>query len=187
MPLPQQVINQLSRDTTDTPGFSWGILSFSGGLFVLVLVIYFFMSLVYGPYLNNKLSDVQTKVATVDQSISSGDETHLVAFYSQLTNLQSLLGSHIIFSRFLAWLGQNTQANVSYDAMAFSSGNQVTLTGKARTEADINQQIAIFESSPMIQKVIISNVGLPTAGGLWTFSAQILMNPSIFTASTTQS
>lgn len=185
MPLPQQVINQLNQEKPDTPGFSWGILLFSGGLLVLVLILYVFMAFIYTPYLNNKINTLQSNIDTVDQSINSNNEAQLVAFYSQTMNLQSILRNHVLFSRFLTWLQNNTQANVWYTQFAFSQGNQITMTGSAKTEADINQQIAVFEATPLVKNLVISNVGLPASNGTWSFAATLLMDPSIFVASTT--
>ncbi len=185
MPLPQQVINQLSREPAETPGWSFGVISFSAALLVIVIIIYAFLSFVYEPYLNNSLTAVQGKIATLDQSIASGDETQLVNFYSQVVNLRSVLAHHILFSQFLDWLAANTEANVHYSQFSFASGDQITLAGVAATEADINQQIAIFEASPEVQKLTVSNIGLSNSNGSWTFSATLLMNPSVWPASST--
>jgi len=183
MPLPQQVINQLSREPEKTPGWSAGILLFSSVLLIIVFVIYFFMTLIYAPQLNASLAAVQGKVATLDQSIASGDEAALVAFYSQVVNLRTVLGNHIVFSQFFEWLQRSTESNVSFTQMSFSSGSQVTLTGTARTEADINEQVAIFESSPNVAKFTISNITQTAGTSQWAFSATLIMNSSLYIAS----
>lgn len=185
MPLPQQVINQLSHDNEKTPGWSSGVLLFSAILFVVVLLIYGFLTFFYGPQLNGNLNTLQGKVATLDQSIASGNETQLVAFYSQVVNLQTVLNNHIAFSQFLTWLQQNTEANISYSQLSFSSGGQISFSGSAPSEADINQQVAIFESSPEVEKFTISNVAASGGTGVWTFSATLIMNPSIFATTPT--
>src|ERR1035441_315975 len=112
MPLPQQVINQLSREPSETPGWSGGILLFSGALLLIILAVYFGMIFAYEPYLNGEISSVQSQIATLGQTISPGDQANLIAFYSQIANLQSLLHNHVIFSQFLSWLEQNTEAHV---------------------------------------------------------------------------
>ncbi len=183
MPLPQQVINQLSREPAETPGWSFGVIFFSAILLAIVVVVYCFLVFVYGPYLNAALTSVQGKIAALDQSIASGDETQLVNFYSQVVNLQYVLANHIVFSRFFDWLAANTEAIVHYTQFSFSSGNQVTLSAIAATEADVNQQIAIFESSPVVQKMVVSNVEVANAAGSWTFSVSLSMDPSVLTAS----
>jgi len=185
MPLPQQVINQMSQERADTPGALSGMLIFSGILFVITIGIYMGILFVYQPIVNNNLTAIQEKVSTVDQSISSGDQAGLVAFYSQMVNVQSLLNNHVLFSQFLSWLEQHTEANVYYSQFSFSSGNQITLTAFAATQADAIQQIAIFESSPDIRSVVIPSVAVSGAAGYYTFSATLIMNPALFVASTT--
>jgi Tfp pilus assembly protein PilN len=185
MPLPQQVINQLSREPAETSGWSAGVVFFSGALLVVVLIIYFAMTLGYEPYLNSQISSVENKINTLSQSISSQDQTNLLSFYSQISNLQTLLSQHVFFSQFLSWLDSNTEANVSYTSFSFSSGNEISLTATASSEADINEQIAIFQGSPEVENVAISNVGAATgSGGGFQFSATLLMNPSVFTSPT---
>ena len=164
-----------------------GLIFFAAAILIVALAGYFGLLLVYQPYLNNQLSVTQNKVATADQSIASGDQTKLIAFYSQIVNVQALLKKHVLFSRFLSWLEKNTEANVSYSQFSFSSGNQITLAALAKSEADTNQQIAIFESSPYVTKVAISSIAPMTTGGLWAFSGTLIMNPAFFTAATATS
>ena len=58
------------------------------------------------------------------------------------------------------------------------------LSGTATSEADVNQQVAIFENSPEVSSVTVSNVTGPSLlGGGWTFSVTLIMNPSVFGAS----
>ena len=179
MPLPQQVINQLTQEPSATPGWSSGVLVFCGGIFTVVIVIYLGMTFAYEPYLNGKLSNLQGQVRTLSQSVSSDDQTKLITFYSQISNLQSLLQHHVIFSQFLTWLENNTETGIYYTQFSFGSTGQITLTGDAPSEADINQQIAIFESSPQIQKVAVTNVGTSGTAGVSQFTLTILIDPSV--------
>lgn len=171
----------MSQEPAKTPGWSSGVLSFSAMILVVIVGIYFAL-VAYGSVLNGKVSSVQSQVASLDQSIASGDQAQLVAFYSQIVNLQSVLRNHVLFSQFLTWLQSNTEVNVYYTQMSFASGNQVTLSAVARTEADVNQQIAIFESSPLVAKVGISSVANSNTTGLWAFTVVLVMQPSVFVA-----
>ena len=187
MPLPQQVINQLTRDdSTSTPGWSSGVLLFSGAIFIVTLAIYFGMKMVYEPRLNAQVSNLQSNVATLGQSISSSDQTKLITFYSQISNLKALLQRHILFSQFFAWFEKNTEANIYYSQFSFSSGGsggQVIFTGNATSEEAINQQIAIFESSPQVQQVVVTNVGSQGPAGVFQFTATLILNPGVITSS----
>lgn len=184
MPLPEKVIEQLGREPSETQGWAIGAFLFSGGILFLFLVIYFGLTLGYAPYLQSQLTATQNKVSALDNSISTGDQSQLVNFYSQIANLQALLRNHTLSSQFFSWLEKNTEANVSYQSLAIVSGDQVTLSGMAKSEADINQQIAIFENSPEVSSVTVSNVAAPQLlGGGWSFSATLIMDPSVFLSS----
>jgi len=185
MPLPEKVIEQLGRESSSgTQGWAVGALLFSGGILFLALAMYFGLAFGYTPYLQSQLTATQNQVSALGNSISMGDQTQLINFYSQISNLQTLLKNHVIISQLFSWLEDNTETNVYYGSFVLTAGNQITLTGVARTEADINQQIAIFENSPEISSVTVSNVTAPQVqGGTWIFSASLVMNPSVFSTS----
>jgi hypothetical protein len=96
--------------------------------------------------------------------------------------VQSLLTNHVMFSQFLTWLQQNTEANVYYSQFSFSSGNQITLTASAATQADAIQQIAIFESAPDVLSAVVPGLSVSGVSGYYTFSASLVMNPALFVA-----
>jgi Tfp pilus assembly protein PilN len=184
MPLPQKVIEQLGREPTGTQGWAIGALLFSGGILFLSLVIYFGLALGYEPYLQSQLTATQDKVSALDNSISTGDQSQLINFYSQIANLQALLQNHVLSSHFFAWLETNTEANVYYQSLSLASGDQITLAGVAKSEDDVNQQVAIFENSPGVSSVTVSSVSAPQllASG-WNFNVTLVMNPTVFSVS----
>jgi hypothetical protein len=187
MALPQSVINQLSNEPAETQGWFSGVIVFSTIILLVSIGIYFGMTLGYEPYLNNKINSVQGQITSLSQSIPSGNEAQLLTFYSQISNLQSLLANHVTFSRFLAWLQQNTQSDISYTQLSFTSdsGDEVSLSATALTETDVNQQIAIFESSPEVKSLSITNVGSAGVNGALAFSVSLILNPDLFTATPT--
>jgi Tfp pilus assembly protein PilN len=184
MPLPEKVIEQLGRETPRTQGWALGALFFSGGILFLTVAVYFGLTLGYEPYLQSQFASVQNQVKTLGNSVSASDQSQLIDFYSQIANLQTLLQRHTLSSQFFSWLEQNTEANVYYHSLTLTQGNQIALSGTAASEADVNQQVAIFENSPGVSSVTVSNVTAPLLlGGGWTFSITLIMNPSVFLAS----
>ena len=179
MALPQQVIDRLSKEPPKTPGWSLGILTFSAGVFAIVLVVYFGLTLGYEPYLNSQVAQVNAKMDTLSKAISADDQTKFVSFYSQIVNVQAVLVNHVTFSQFFAWLEKNTEANIYFSHVGFTAPNQVSLTGFAKSEDDINQQLAIFEAAPDLKSAVISSAGFSAAGGLWQFSAILILNPTL--------
>jgi hypothetical protein len=135
--------------------------------------------------LQSQLTSVKSQVDTLGNSISPSDQSQLIDFYSQIANLQTLLQKHTFSSQFFSWLEQNTEANIYYRSLALTQGSQIALSGGASSEADVNQQVAIFENSPEVSSVTVSNVTAPSLlGSGWTFSVTLIMNPSVFLAST---
>ena len=187
MALPQQVIDRLSSDTRKTPKWSSNLLLFSMGIFFLVVFIYFAITLGYEPYLNSQISPLQQKMDTASKSISADQENALLNFYSGISNIQTLLKGHVVFTPFFAWLEKSTEANAYYSHVVFSSGNQVALTVDAKTQADLNQQLAIFESAPEVSRITVSSIApLQINGSLWQQASIILfMNGSVFSYQTT--
>jgi hypothetical protein len=185
MPLPEKVIEQLGQEAPKTQGWALGALFFSGGILFLTVAVYFGLTLGYEPYLQSQLASAQNQVNTLSNSVSASDQSQLINFYSQIANLQTLLQKHTFSSQFFSWLEQNTEANVYYRSLALTQGSQVALSGTASAEADINQQVAIFENSPEVSSVTVSNVTAPSLlGSGWSFSVTLIMNPSVFSAST---
>jgi hypothetical protein len=185
MPLPEKVIEQLGQEPSGTQGWATGAIFFSFGILFLSVAIYFGLTLGYAPYLQGQLKDTQGQVTTLNNSVSASQQSQLIDFYSQIANLQTLLQNHVLASHFFTWLEQNTEANVYYQSLNLTQGTQVTLSGVAKTEADINQQIAVFENSSDVSSVSVSNVTAPQLlGPGWTFNATLVMSPSVFSAST---
>lgn len=178
MALPQQVIDRLTRESPETPGWSWGILTFSGGILAVALAIYAGLAFGYEPYLDSQIAQVNTQIAALAKSISPDDQARFASFYSEVANVKATLGNHVTFSRFLSWLEENTEANVYYTHFAFSGGNQIVLSGSAKSEADVNQQVAIFEAAPEVKAVNLSSVTLSATNGEWQFNAVLTMDPS---------
>ncbi len=175
MPLPQQVIERLSHEPVKTPGWSFGILLFSGGVLLITVLVYFGLILGYEPYLDSQISSSNTQSASLASSISTSDQAKLITFYSQVANVKAELANHVMFSHFLAWLAANTEANITFSSMSFASGNQISLAGAARSEADVNQQAAIFESSPAVKNMALSGASFSATTGFWQFSVVLTM------------
>jgi hypothetical protein len=186
MPLPDKVIEQLGREPASTQGWAIGVIMFSGSvLFIMVLL---WAGLVYGyePSVNNQLGQTQAQITDLGNKISISDQANLITYYSQISNLNALLGKHVYPSLFFKWLSQNTEANVYYSSINMENDSQVTFSAVAKTEDDVNQQAIIFEDSPQVLSVNISNVAVSVNGaGGYNFNATLKLSPSVFQQPTT--
>lgn len=182
MPLPEEVINKLSNERLAAPGWSTGLLWFAWGALALSLVLYAGITFAYEPYLNSQISTTTSELAKVSQSIDSKQEATLLSRYSQLAHVQSMLAGRTAFSPVLTWLSKNTQANTYYTSLSFSE-NRLLLDALARTEADLAQQIAIFEADPDVQSVNVSNLSLANISGYVQTNITLLLKPSLLATS----
>jgi hypothetical protein len=180
MALPQQVVEQLNQGSERTPGWSSGIILFSGSILFIILFIYAGLRFGYEAYLNAQISSLNGQAQKMGQSVSASDEASLVTFYSQISNLESLVKGHVFFSQFLTWLERNTEVNVNYTSMSFAAGNQVTLAGMAKTSADVSEQMAVFEADPSVSLVSLSNLTFSPTANEWTFNLVLTMQQSVF-------
>jgi hypothetical protein len=181
MPLPQQVIEQLGRETSHSQGWAWDALLFCGGMLFLVVAIYVGLTFGSEPYWNGQVAATQKAVAAASVSVSVADQAQIVNFYSQTANLSSALANHQFTSQFFSWLEQNTEANVYYQTLQLATGGKVTLKGVAKTEADVNEQVAIFEATSTVTSVALSGVSVAQAGSGFIFNVALTMSPSVFT------
>lgn len=178
MALPQQVIDRLTREPPETPGWSFGLLTFSGGILAIALAVYLGLLFGYEPYIDSQIAQSNAQIATLSKAISSNDQASFDTFYSEIANVQTVVQNHIVFSNFLSWLEANTEANVYFSQFSFSSEDRITLTGSGKSEADVNQQIAIFEAAPAVKTASVTSVALASSGGGWQFSISLIMDPS---------
>lgn len=178
MALPQKVVEQLGREPVNTPGWSVGLLMFTGGILVLLLGIYFALLQIYGPYLTTQTAQLNDKLNALAKTISQEDQTKFIAFYSEIANLKTVLANHVSASHFFTWLEQNTEANVYYSNFSFSTGNKVVLGVVAPAEADIAQQLAIFENAPAVKNMSFSTVSYVPSSNTWQLSVTLTMDPA---------
>ncbi len=187
MPLPEKVIEQLGKDTEKTPGWSTGLISFSAAILFITLFLWAGLQYGYKPYFDAQTQKIQDQINQVNQSISPTDQTNLINFYSQLANLRQLLAEHTMPVNILSWIEANTEQNVYFSSFSFSGDGSMTLSANAETEADANQQIAIFENSPEVKKFSVSGVSALTGSGSWQFTITMSVDPTLVASSTLQS
>ena len=179
MPLPQEVINRLSQDRPPEASWSSGMLWFAFGLFAVAAIIYAGMAFVYTPYLNNHLNTVSNQLNQGIQGVNADQAAAIATEYSQVVHVKSLLQGHVVFSNFLTWLSKRTQPSVYYGSLQYLSNNQIALAVLARSENDINQQMAIFESDPAVSSVTLSNISLASVSGYWQANMTLTIKPSL--------
>lgn len=179
MPLPQKVIEQLGREPPETPGWSGQLIMFSGTIFFIVILLYVGLAFGYGPYYDSALKKVSDEKSEISKQISIDRQNQLITFYSQLANLDKILKSHIVTSPIFTWFEKNTQKNIYFERFSLSLANdQVELSGFGKSIDDVNQELAIIESSQDVKKMDVSSIS--NENGSWKFQLRLYFDPTFF-------
>lgn len=180
MPLPQKVIEQLSREPPRTPGWSGRLLMFSSTIFLFSLFIYLGIIFGYRPYLDSEVKKLNNQIQSFAQQIPLEEQEKIIAFYSQLVNLRSLLAGHTAVSPFFEWLERNTHQNVFFSKLTLNiQGQQAVFVGTAKTVVDMAEQLQVFQERPEVRRATFSSVTIGSAG-TWQFNATLILDPRFF-------
>lgn len=182
MALPQKVIEQLGREPPKTPGWSSQLLMFSGTIFFISLLVYFGLTYGYRPYLDSQTKQLKDQLQSFSQKVTIEKQAELVAFYSQLANLKTILAKHNSASPSFDWLEKNTETNVYFTKFSLTSAtNQISLEGIAKTMDDIDQQLVDFASqTDTVQRLSVSNISF--SNNAWQFQVVLTFKPGFFSA-----
>lgn len=179
MPLPQNVTEQLSRVPVRAQGVSAQLLMLTSLIFFISLASYVGLKYGYQPYLDKKIKELDASIATDKQKISPTDQANFINFYSQLTNLKTLLSKHVSGLRFFEWLEKNTQVNVYFQNMTFNFPlGTINLIGQARSINDIGEQVSVLSQLPEVKKVNLTGI-TSSQNKLWQFNLLVTVDPQL--------
>ena len=177
MALPQKIVEQLGRPPARTPGWSGQLLMFSGTLFFISLLIFFGIRFGYSRYLSAEVKALDKKINELVQQVPEEDQAGIINFFSQIANVKTLLGNHVVGSGILRWLEENTHPNIYFTSFSFNAQSRnIILPGIAKNFTDIVEQLQIFSAAVgEIEKVNFSNALLQ--GNQWQFSMTLILTP----------
>ncbi len=186
MALPEQVIDKLSREQVDTPGWSSRLLMFSGTVFFISIAVYAGIVFGYKPYLENQIASLDNQIKTYGQQIPPEEQTKLISFYSQIANLRNILGSHIVSSQIFDWLEKNTIPAIYYSKLdLLSPSNQLNLAGYSKSMDDFSKQAILFQNNPLVERIAINSV-TAAPGDLWQFDITLFLADNALSQATVQ-
>ncbi len=176
MALPEQIVERLSRESVQTQGWSSRLLMFSGTIFFISWALYIGIIYGYKPYLQKQVSTLDAQIKSFSQQIPPEEQSKLISFYSQTSNIQSVFQNHIASSKFFDWLEKNTETNIYYANLNLSPfSGQVGMSGISKTAEDFSKQLIVFQNNPLVQKVVINSFGVSTGGNLWQFDITLYL------------
>ena len=180
MALPISAIEQIRREPSRAPGWSGRLVMFAGTTLFVSLLAFFGLAYGYKPYLESQVAASERDAKKFSQEIPANLQENIVKFYSQITNIKSLLARHGASSKFFDLLEAKTIPNVYFEKLNLASANQeVQLSGRAKTFQDFSAQIAVFQANPLIVKVLVKTSTLD-AQGLWAFDVTLTVDPTFF-------
>lgn len=173
--------SELSKQREVSVGWPWRLMTLS--LVVLLTVVAVYVGMRFGfqeLYLGKELKDAEETALKLTQSVTPEEQKQIFNFYSQLSNIDSLLDSRGKGIMYLDLVEKNTLKAVTYSDMDLVvSGQAVTigLDGKATSYGSIVEQIDLYKKIPGVKEVNLS--GAQVAGqavdGI-QFSLQIVVN-----------
>ena len=179
MALPQNINEQLNRVPTRTPGISGRILMMASMIFAISFDSYLGLEYGYKPYLTGQLDSLSKDIENFAKQIPPSEQIEIVNFYSQLSNLETLLSNHALPSLFFEWFEKNTQVNIFYQNFRFDiTKSEIVLTGNARSIEDISEQLLILNQLPEVKKITLTNVSA-NPNKLWQFNLKVSINPKL--------
>ncbi len=168
---------QLKRGERLPVGWPWRLLTFTIIVFAIILSIYFGMILGYNPYLNLQIKNLDQKITELSQTIDETQQKTLIDFYSQLVNVQDLLNSHTICSRFFDFLEKNTHQNVYYLSLNLSLAEKnARIDGIVPNYNILAQQLELFRKAPEIERVFLDDSRVVEGGGI-RFTSRLILKP----------
>lgn len=182
MAFPTQEIEKLAKSTTEEQGSYKQLLMLAGTLLFISAVLYAGLTFGYSPYIESQIVSIGAQSKELDKRVPQEKQDELIAFYSQISNLSTLLSKHPNTLKILSWLEASTQPNIYFSKFSFNLATyQLSLIGVGKTPLDVAEQINIFEKSTEAARVNFNNISSMTGGG-WQFNVSVFLDPKFIAA-----
>jgi len=154
-------------------------LTFSFFLFLASVLAYIGLSVGYKTFLNSEISKLEESIDELRFQISVEQQDNLVKFFSQVSNVEDLLGDHVITSNLFPILQDNTHSRVAYSDIDVSvADRKVAIDGVAETFDALVSQLTIYEATPEVERIVLRSAD--RAGGVIDFKIELTMVAEVF-------
>ena len=154
-------INEKFLNNKLAVGWPWRMFIFTSVMFLAAVFTYLGLAFIYKPYLQNSLSDAESKLSNLSLQISPESQKNFMRFYSQVSNLRSLLAKHITTSKLFPLLEASTHQKVVYSSTTFVSEERaLRIEVFAESYEVLAAQLTLFEQAPWVKKVVLDNSSL---------------------------
>ncbi len=179
--MPQNNISfaeQVMRERLDT-GWPWRLMTTMFVIFLASLLVYLVLAFAYKPFLNNSVTGLEGELQSFSAQFSTDQKEKFLTFYSQVTNLERLLKNHTSASGSFSLLESLTDKNIVYNTVNLSvADSTLTLDGVARSYKDLVNELAKYESSPEIARVVVDNSR--ANGSIVQFRVKLVLKSEVF-------
>ncbi len=169
---------ELNKSRTAATGWPWKLLTLSLAILLTVVAVYLGMRFGFQMYLESRLNSADAEYKRITKSVSSEQQKEVFAFYSQLSNIDTLLRSQLKGSDVLDIVEKNTLKQIALSSLDFSSTGknlQIKLDGSAPSYDAITQQLQQFKQSPDIQSATLAGSRTVNPGSI-SFTIQLTFN-----------
>jgi len=145
-------------NTKKSTGWLSGLIILSIIFLVIAIGIYI-AALFYQNYLNKSIADWDNKTKELSKEISVNDRNEVLAFYSQLFNLKTLLSQHVYSTNIFSRLELITHPQVMFTNFSYNyKTSQIKLEGNAKDLNVLAQQLLAFYKTTDFKKINISDI-----------------------------
>lgn len=182
MPYTQSALqSELSKQREASAGWPWRLMTLSLVILLTVTAVYAGMRFGFeGLYLQNALDNANAQAQKTSKTVSTDDQKQIFNFYSQLSNIDTLLRRQGKVTPYLDLIEQNTLRAIVYSNVSMEVGDQVAtikMDGKAPVYSVIVQQMDLYKNLPNVKDVKLSGArsGNQAADGV-SFSIEVTLN-----------
>ena len=126
------------------------------------------------------LEDVEQRIFEQKTTEMGSLESTIQAYKKEVDDFAPYLDGHILVTNFFDFLEENTHPNIYFNQMGLKSlSSSVSLSGKADSFLTLGQQLMIFNDSPLVKSVSLSNISLSEEGSIM-FSVGLSLDSSLF-------
>jgi len=150
----------LATSNVSRPGTApWKALIFSMVILGLALMIYVGLEFGYKSFISSAVADAENRIVELERVTPKEEaEEEFIQFYSQLTNIRSLLDSHIATTPFFTMFEANTMENIGFSDMTINIADRIaSMSGFAESYEILARQIAIYENMPGVERVVLTS------------------------------
>lgn len=156
----------------------WRVLILTFTVFIFTVLIYFGMVFGYGPYLKSKTRSLDQKISVLNQSVDEAQQKQIITFFSQMTNIQTLLSNHKTFSQIFDFIERSTYPQINYSDFKFSAAEmEIKIEGTAPNYNDLIKELALYKQSPEVKTTQLENSSAQEQSREVRFSVKLILDP----------